>query len=132
MTFFFHEDLLSASNYAGLGHLIATALIDGFVTFEAGQTLCNQASWLLGLQLAYKAYIQNSAEESIRLPVLRLSSRKLFFVSACLKTCALRLLDGTSKDGDCHNLVKNMQPFAEAFACATDSNMNPSKKCSLL
>ncbi|XP_064469401.1 uncharacterized protein LOC135384108 [Ornithodoros turicata] len=127
----FREDLLAAVNYAGLGHLIATALVERFVTFKASKTLCKQTSWLLGLHIAHKAYLQNSVEQAIRLPVLGLSSRKLFFVSACLKTCALRGLDGTEENADCHDLVKNMQPFAETFECAADSNMNPSQKCSL-
>ncbi|XP_064472010.1 uncharacterized protein LOC135386173 [Ornithodoros turicata] len=126
----FREDLLAAVNYAGLGHLIATALVEGFVSFK-GTTTCQQRDWLLGLHVAHKAYLQHSAEQAVRLPVLRLSSRKLFFVSACLKTCAPRGLDGTEKNAVCHDIVKNMQSFAETFECAADSNMNPSKKCSL-
>ncbi|XP_064472009.1 uncharacterized protein LOC135386172 [Ornithodoros turicata] len=128
---FFRDDSLAAVNYAGLGHLIATALVEGFVAFKVSKPTCQQRDWLLGLHVAHKAYLQHSAEQAIRLPVLRLSSRKLFFVSACLKTCSSRGLDGTEKNAVCHDLVKNMQSFAETFECAADSNMNPSKKCIL-
>ncbi|XP_064470308.1 uncharacterized protein LOC135385063 [Ornithodoros turicata] len=129
--FLFREDLLAAVNYASLGHLIATALIEGFVTFKPSNTACKQTSRLLGLHIAHKAYLQNSAEQAMRLPVLRLSSRKLFFVSACLKTCASRGVDGAERNADCHDLVENMQSFAETFECVPDSSMNPSKKCDL-
>ncbi|XP_064470309.1 uncharacterized protein LOC135385064 [Ornithodoros turicata] len=129
--FLFREDMLAAVNYASLGHLIATALIEGFVTFKPSNTPCKQRSRLLGLHIAHKAYLQNSAEQAIRLPVLRLSSGKLFFVSACLKTCASRGVDGAEESADCHDLVENMQSFAETFECVPNSNMNPSKKCDL-
>ncbi|KAH7941316.1 hypothetical protein HPB49_012173 [Dermacentor silvarum] len=57
-----------------------------------------------------------------------LTEEKVFFITACLPSCAVTPADNLY-GGDCNKAVMNFAPFAEAFGCPVGSNMNPATKC---
>ncbi|KAH7942111.1 hypothetical protein HPB49_020663 [Dermacentor silvarum] len=57
-----------------------------------------------------------------------LTEEKVFFITACLATCATTPADNLY-GGDCNKAVMNFAPFAKAFNCPAGSKMNPASKC---
>ncbi|XP_065296642.1 endothelin-converting enzyme 2-like isoform X2 [Dermacentor albipictus] len=80
------------------------------------------------MEVAYEAFRRNVGENGTQLSE-DLTEEKVFFITACLATCALTPADNVY-GGDCNKAVMNFAPFARAFGCPLGSKMNPATKCS--
>ncbi|XP_037576793.1 endothelin-converting enzyme 1 [Dermacentor silvarum] len=79
------------------------------------------------MEVAYAAFNRHHQEHNIRLSE-DLTEEKVFFITACLATCATTPADNLY-GGDCNKAVMNFAPFAKAFNCPAGSKMNPASKC---
>ncbi|XP_049526948.1 endothelin-converting enzyme 2-like isoform X2 [Dermacentor silvarum] len=79
------------------------------------------------MEVAYEAFKRNVNENEAQLAP-DLTEEKVFFITACLPSCAVTPADNLY-GGDCNKAVMNFAPFAEAFGCPVGSNMNPATKC---
>ncbi|KAH8026911.1 hypothetical protein HPB51_000033 [Rhipicephalus microplus] len=153
----YYPDGTNAMLYGGVLYLYARALItavgnEGFtVNAEAEVT----SSWLSrevqkafslralhclpggvsifpevpAMEVAYEAF-KRRIDKNNTLPLSEdLTEEKVFFITACLSTCARTPSDNLF-GGDCNKAVMNFAPFAEAFNCPVGSKMNPKNKCS--
>ncbi|KAL3195638.1 hypothetical protein MRX96_001771 [Rhipicephalus microplus] len=153
----YYPDGTNAMLYGGVLYLYARALItavgnEGFtVNAEAEVT----SSWLSrevqkafslralhclpggvsifpevpAMEVAYEAF-KRRIDKNNTLPLSEdLTEEKVFFITACLSTCARTPSDNLF-GGDCNKAVMNFAPFAEAFNCPAGSKMNPKNKCS--
>lgn len=81
------------------------------------------------VEVAFAAFLDGFSTDS---KVLRLSRRfsepQVFFLTLCHLTCACSRHDNLY-GADCNRVVRNFQPFADAFRCAPGSKMNPTDKC---
>nr|XP_037274649.1 neprilysin-1-like [Rhipicephalus microplus] len=80
------------------------------------------------MEVAYEAFKRRIDKNNTQLSE-DLTEEKVFFITACLSTCARTPSDNLF-GGDCNKAVMNFAPFAEAFKCPAGSKMNPKKKCS--
>ncbi|KAL1419521.1 hypothetical protein MTO96_025265 [Rhipicephalus appendiculatus] len=80
------------------------------------------------IEVAYEAFKLHKEDNDAQLSE-ELTEEKVFFITACLSTCAKTPADNLY-GGDCNKAMMNFAPFAEAFGCAAGSNMNPATKCS--
>ncbi|XP_037268641.2 endothelin-converting enzyme 1 [Rhipicephalus microplus] len=89
---------------------------------------------IVGVAIAHAAFASLPlAERNVTIPGLNLTAEHLFFISHCAKWCEServiveRYAPGRSR---CIVPLMNMAAFSEAFQCAPNTPMNPSKKCS--
>ncbi|KAL3216890.1 hypothetical protein MRX96_032765 [Rhipicephalus microplus] len=80
------------------------------------------------MEVAYEAFKLHFGEDETQLSE-ELTEEKVFFITACLSTCATTPADNLY-GGDCNKAVMNFAPFAKAFSCPEGSKMNPVTKCS--
>ncbi|XP_049527505.1 endothelin-converting enzyme 1 [Dermacentor silvarum] len=80
------------------------------------------------MEVAYEAFKRHVEENDAQLSE-DLTEQKVFFITACLSSCAMTPADNLY-GGDCNKAVMNFAPFAKAFACPVGSKMNPATKCS--
>ncbi|XP_065285240.1 endothelin-converting enzyme 1-like isoform X2 [Dermacentor albipictus] len=81
------------------------------------------------LEVAYAALQRALKKDGRRYRIARhLSEEKVFFITLCYVTCALRGTDNHTGT-DCNKAVKNFPEFARAFSCPRGSKMNPRTKC---
>ncbi|KAH7931871.1 hypothetical protein HPB52_025186 [Rhipicephalus sanguineus] len=80
------------------------------------------------MEVAYEAFKLHFQENDAELSE-ELTEEKVFFITACLSTCATTPADNLY-GGDCNKAVMNFAPFAKAFGCPVGSKMNPANKCS--
>ena len=99
----------------------------------------------MGLQIAYDAWLLNSADiegVNFNLPGLDVySSEQLFFISTGMMWCSNSRNDALAKQykTDVHTpnrfrvigAMSNSEQFAKAFKCRTTDRMNMDKKCKL-
>ncbi|XP_050039032.2 neprilysin-1-like [Dermacentor andersoni] len=78
------------------------------------------------VEVAFAAFL-DGASSGLRLS-RRFSELQVFFLTLCHLTCACGHPDNLY-GADCNRVVKNFQPFADAFRCAPGSKMNPTNKC---
>ncbi|KAH6936843.1 hypothetical protein HPB50_023722 [Hyalomma asiaticum] len=81
------------------------------------------------VEVAFAAFLDGSSSESegFRLSH-RFSEPQVFFLTLCHLTCACGHRDN-QYGADCNRVVRNFQPFADAFRCAPGTKMNPTDKC---
>ncbi|KAH8039016.1 hypothetical protein HPB51_004941 [Rhipicephalus microplus] len=116
-----------AINYRGETRRARQADLDAIIDSE------NLAD-IVGVAIAHAAFASLPlAERNVTLPGLNLTAEHLFFISHCAKWCEServiveRYAPGRSR---CIVPLMNMAAFSEAFQCAPNTPMNPSKKCS--
>ncbi|XP_075744544.1 endothelin-converting enzyme homolog [Rhipicephalus microplus] len=89
---------------------------------------------IVGVAIAHAAFASLPlAERNVTLPGLNLTAEHLFFISHCAKWCeSERVIVERYAPGRSRLIVPlmNMAAFSEAFQCAPNTPMNPSKKCS--
>ncbi|KAH7954965.1 hypothetical protein HPB49_023447 [Dermacentor silvarum] len=78
------------------------------------------------VEVAFAAFL-DGASTGLRLS-RRFSEPQVFFLTLCHLTCACGHPDNLY-GADCNRVVRNFQPFADAFRCAPGSKMNPTNKC---
>ncbi|XP_075545436.1 uncharacterized protein LOC142579279 isoform X3 [Dermacentor variabilis] len=78
------------------------------------------------VEVAFAAFL-DGASSGLRLSH-RFSEPQVFFLTLCHLTCACGHPDNLY-GADCNRVVRNFQPFADAFRCAPGSKMNPTNKC---
>ncbi|XP_070391564.1 uncharacterized protein [Dermacentor albipictus] len=78
------------------------------------------------VEVAFTAFL-DGASNGLRLSH-RFSEPQVFFLTLCHLTCACGHPDNLY-GADCNRVVRNFQPFADAFRCAPGSKMNPTNKC---
>ncbi|KAH6925906.1 hypothetical protein HPB50_011821 [Hyalomma asiaticum] len=79
------------------------------------------------IEVAYAAFKRHLNEKNMQISK-ELTEEKVFFITACLLSCAKAPQNGPF-GSDCNKAVMNFAPFAEAFSCPPGSKMNPAKKC---
>ncbi|XP_040073440.1 neprilysin-2-like [Ixodes scapularis] len=86
----------------------------------------------LGLSSALKAF--QEYPDNKRFPSLPYNSRQIFFISSCVKWCAVpgsRVAPHYAPwQQRCNVPLMNLDAFANAFQCPQNSPMNPANKCS--
>ncbi|XP_064472571.1 neprilysin-3-like [Ornithodoros turicata] len=128
---FFESGAINSINYAGIGYSLGTALAS--IVDKTAPVNCphEHINDLVGLHAAHSAFELASAREPVILPQLELSPQRIFFVSACLKTCSVRTRVDLLQSETCNGLARNSHAFASAFQCREGANMNPRRKCYL-
>ncbi|XP_064485346.1 neprilysin-11-like [Ornithodoros turicata] len=91
-----------------------------------------------GLDKSYRAFKRYSDKQLYSVGDVQLTADQLFFVSTCYKWCS----DDSYTQREvsmysplrmrCNVPLMNMPEFADAFQCASDTAMNPRKRCDLL
>ncbi|KAL3210595.1 hypothetical protein MRX96_037064 [Rhipicephalus microplus] len=81
------------------------------------------------VEVAFAAFLDGFSgdNEGMRLS-RRFSEPQVFFLTLCYLTCTCSSQDNLY-GADCNRVVRNFQPFADAFRCAPSSKMNPTDKC---
>ncbi|KAL3195628.1 hypothetical protein MRX96_001762 [Rhipicephalus microplus] len=79
------------------------------------------------IEVTYEAFKQHQEEHDPQLSE-ELTEEKVFFITACLSSCA-KTPNENLYGGDCNQAMMNFAPFAEAFGCPVGSKMNPAENC---
>ncbi|KAL1438104.1 hypothetical protein MTO96_048197 [Rhipicephalus appendiculatus] len=81
------------------------------------------------VEVAFAAFLDGSSGDSNDLRLSRrFSEPQVFFLTLCHLACVCSHHDNLY-GADCNRVVRNFQPFADAFRCAPGSKMNPTDKC---
>ncbi|KAL1441019.1 hypothetical protein MTO96_008941 [Rhipicephalus appendiculatus] len=125
----YYADGTNAMLHGGVLYMYARALLGAID--NKGITINSQGeimtSWVPAMEVAYEAFKLHFDENDIQLSE-ELTEEKVFFITACLSTCATTPADNLY-GGDCNKAVMNFAPFAKAFGCRVGSKMNPATKC---
>uniref|UniRef100_T1JP74 Peptidase M13 C-terminal domain-containing protein n=1 Tax=Strigamia maritima TaxID=126957 RepID=T1JP74_STRMM len=112
-------------------------------TLDGKNTLGENIADNGGVKIAYKAYLKwaNKNNKELKLPGLSFTPRQLFWLSYANNWCGKMrpevLHVYVTRGRHSPNKIRvngplaNLKEFAKDFACATDSVMNPKKKCEL-
>ncbi|XP_037576798.2 endothelin-converting enzyme 1-like [Dermacentor silvarum] len=138
LLYFYARMLITAIDSAGVkfnaqGEFVSSWLSDSTKdTYEQRALHCLPGNTSIfpevpAMEVAYAAFKRHHQANNIRLSE-ELTEEKVFFITACLATCAMTPADNLY-GGDCNKAVMNFAPFAEAFSCPVGSKMNPASKC---
>ncbi|XP_065282362.1 uncharacterized protein [Dermacentor albipictus] len=137
--------LFVAETLKALGRAPIAALAKASATLDAPEAVGNRserrcfavqrndtrATYFAALNVAYSAFAEDAASEvqERRRPISRRHSEEsVFFLTACRMMCRA---PGSNPLGaiDCNALFRHSPQFANAFACARESTMNPGQRC---
>ncbi|XP_077523098.1 neprilysin-3-like [Amblyomma americanum] len=136
--YFYARELVGAIDREGvkvdpLGHIVPSWLSEAvkprFRQRDQGCLHYNSSVFpeVPAMEVAFAAFQQHAENSDLQLTD-ELSEAKIFFITACLTSCATKEKNNLY-GGDCNKAVMNFAPFAEAFRCPVGSRMNPVKQC---